>query len=126
MSCPWTSKKKKKYQVPPVRLKPGTPTCRVLQLTTEPCNTQNTVKKEDRSPARPIFFQRIDDSHCIRIHSSLTTVCCFDNCYMGKQLVAWREYCAEYWLKELQESMDWCTGHRNITEILLKMVLNTI
>ena len=26
-----------------------------------------------RSSARPIFFQRIDDSHCDRIHSSLTS-----------------------------------------------------
>ena len=26
------------------------------------------------SPARPIFFPRIDDSHCDRIHSSLTAV----------------------------------------------------
>ena len=30
----------------------------------------------------------------------------------------------EYWLKEFQESMDRCTGH-NITEILLKIALNT-
>ena len=40
--------------------------------------------------------------------------------------VALKEYCTEYWLKELQESMDRCTGHCDITEILLKMVLNTI
>ena len=45
---------------------------------------------------------------------------------MGKQPVAWEEYCAEYWLKELQESMDRCTGCRDITERLLKTVLNTI
>ena len=31
-----------------------------------------------------------------------------------------------YWLKELQEGMDRCTGRRNITEILLKTALNTI
>ena len=59
-----------------------------------------------RSPARPIFFLRIDDSHCDRIHSSLTAVCCFNNGYLGKQPVAWKEYCAEYWLKELPESID--------------------
>ena len=32
--------------------------------------------------------------------------------------VVWKEYCAEcaeYWLKELQENMDRCTGHSNIT-----------
>ena len=26
---------------------------------------------------------------------------------VGKQPVAWTEYCAEYWLKELQEGMDY-------------------
>ena len=51
-----------------------------------------------RSPAGPIFFPRIDDSHCGRIHSSLTAVCCFDNSHVGQQPVAWKEYCAEYWL----------------------------
>ena len=30
---------------------------------------------------------RIDYSHCDRIHSSLTTVHCFDGGYVGKQLV---------------------------------------
>ena len=68
----------------------------------------------------------IDDSHCDRIHSSLTAVRCFDNGYVGKQPVAWKEYCAEHWLKEFQESMDRCTGRRDVTEILLKTVLNTI
>ena len=28
----------------------------------------------DRSPARPIFFPRIDDTHCNRIHASLTAI----------------------------------------------------
>ena len=46
-----------------------------------------------RSSARPIFFPRIDDSHCGRIHSSLMDVHCFDNGYVGKQPVAWKEYC---------------------------------
>ena len=32
------------------------------------------------SPARPIFFPRIND----RVHSSLTAVQCFDNGYEGK------------------------------------------
>ena len=36
----------------------------------------------------PIFFSKIDDSHCDRIHSSLTTVHCFDDGYMGKQPMA--------------------------------------
>ena len=38
--------------------------------------------------AWPIFFLSIDDSHCNKIHSSLTAVHCFDNIYVGKQLVA--------------------------------------
>ena len=29
-------------------------------------------------------------------------------------------------LKELKKSMNWCTDHRDITEILLKVVSNTI
>ena len=79
-----------------------------------------------RSLAWPVFFPRINDSHCDRIHSSLTIVHCFDNGYVEKQAVAWKEYYAEYWLKQLQKSMDRCTGHHDITEILLKTALNTI
>ena len=47
------------------------------------------------------------------IYSSLTAVHCFDNGCVKKKPVAWKEYCAEYWLKELQESMVRCTGHRD-------------
>ena len=72
------------------------------------------------------FFPRIDDSHCDRIHSSLTAVRCFDSGYVGKQPVAWKEYCTKYWFKELQESMDRCTSPRDITEILLTTALNII
>ena len=46
--------------------------------------------------------------------------------YVGKQPLAWKEYCAEYWLKEHQESMDRYTGRCDMTEILLKTALNTI
>ena len=60
------------------------------------------------------------DSHRNRILFSLTLVHCFDIGYVGKQPVAWKEYCAKYGLKELQESMDRCTGCRNITELLLQ------
>ena len=59
-------------------------------------------------------------------YSSLTAVFCFDNDYVGKQPVAWNEYCAGYWIKELQESIDRCTGRRDIIEILLKTAFNTI
>ena len=77
-------------------------------------------------PARQVFSPRIDDSHCDRIHSSLTAVHYFDNVCVGKQSVAWKEYSATYWSKELQESMDRCIGSHDITEITLKTTLNTI
>ena len=51
---------------------------------------------------------------------------CFDCGDVGKQPVAWKEYCAENWFKELQESMDWFTGHHDITEMLLKTALDTL
>ena len=38
--------------------------------------------------------QMIDDGHCDRIHFSLFAVHCFDNGYVGKQSMAWKEYCA--------------------------------
>ena len=57
---------------------------------------------------------------------TLTTVNCFDNGYVGKQPLAWKEYCAEYWLKELQESIDRCTGRRDVSKLLLKTALNII
>ena len=79
-----------------------------------------------RHPDQPIFFSRIDGSHCDRIHSSLIAVRCFDIGYVVEQLVAWKECCIEYWFKELQKSMGRCTGRRDTTEILLKAVLNTI
>ena len=67
----------------------------------------------------------------VRHESSITyhskvAVLIFDIGYVEKQPVAWKEYCAKYWLKELQESMDRSTGCHDITEILLKTALNTI
>ena len=38
----------------------------------------------------------------------------------------WEEYYVDYWLKELQESMDRCTGRCIILEILLNTAFNTI
>ena len=80
----------------------------------------SVIRSLVRSPARPISFPRIDDSHCNRIHSSLTAVPCFDNSNVGKQAMAWKEYCADYWSKELQQSMNRCTDRRDIIEIRLK------
>ena len=62
----------------------------------------------------------------ISVSVSVNAVRCFNIGCIGKQPVAWKEYCAEYWLKELQESMDRCTGHPNTIVILLKTALNTI
>ena len=70
------------------------------------------------SRACEIFFPGIDDSHSDWIHSS--PVHRFNNGYVGRQPMTWKEYCREYWLKEHQKSMARCTCRRNITEILLK------
>ena len=68
----------------------------------------------------------MDDSYCDRIHPSITTVHGFHNGYVGKQPVAWEEYCEECWLKDLQARVDRCTGHCNITEILMKTAFNQL
>ena len=65
----------------------------------------------------------MDDSHCDRITFSLIPVHVFDNGYVGKQP---EEYCVQYWLKELKESMDRCTGHCNTPETVLKTAVHTI
>ena len=74
----------------------------------------------------PIFFSRIDEIHCDRIHSPLTAVRYFYDGYVGQQPMDCEEYCAEYWLKVLQESMDRCTGRPHMIEILDKTALNTM
>ena len=43
---------------------------------------------------------------------------------LEKRPVAWKKFCAENWLKELQKTMGRCTGRRDITEITSKPVLN--
>ena len=60
------------------------------------------------------------------LHSSLTDIHCFDNDFVVKQPVAWKEYCAEYWLKKLLESISRCTACWDITVITLKKACNTI
>ena len=46
---------------------------------------------------------------CCMGYSLIRKVHCSDKSYVGKQPLAWKEYSAEYCLKELQESKDWCT-----------------
>ena len=60
-----------------------------------------------------LHFDR-DLSHCDR------KLPLFASGYMGKQPVSWKEYCAEYWSKEIEEDMEGCTGRRDITDIMLK------
>ena len=48
---------------------------------------------------------KIDDSHCERIHSPLTAVCCFDDGYVVMHPVARKEYCAEYCLTLSQRTL---------------------
>ena len=72
-----------------------------------------------------VTFSFVKDSN-MEESKVLQSVRWFDNGYVGKQPVAWKENCVEYWLKELEESMDRCTSCCDITEILLKMVLNTM
>ena len=79
----------------PVRLEPRTPGLQVKHLTTEPRGTLHSYLKGFgdnklfrrslvRSSAGPMLFPRVDDSHCDRIHTSLTAVCCLENGYVWK------------------------------------------
>ena len=60
-------------------------------LTAEPPGSVSSVKYLRtggcwfETPAKPIFFQRINDSHCDMIHSSLTAVHFFSDGNVGKQ-----------------------------------------
>ena len=113
----------RKMYLMPQSLNPGQPgpSCSVGSI-----GDLRTGGRKFEPLAQPIFFPRIDDSHCSRIHVSLTAVHCFDDDYVRKQPVAWKEYCAEYCLRELWDSMDRCTGCCDINEIKLKKTFNTI
>ena len=72
--------------------------------------------------SRPIFFLRIDDSHCNRIHSSITTVHCF-------AILMWesnQKNIVQCTGIELQESMGRYIFRRNVTEVMLKIMLKPI
>ena len=55
---------------------------------------------------RGLWFDPLLGQYSFRGLMIVTTVRCFDNGNMGKQPEASKKYWAEYWLKELQESMD--------------------
>ena len=63
-----------------------------------------TWEKEVSSsiPGSANIFNKYWWCHCDRIHSSLTAVHCFENGYVIKQPVAWRDYCMEHWLTHYQ------------------------
>ena len=65
------------------------------------------------------FCTRTDDSHCNSIHSSLTTDHSFDNGYVGKQPVAYKEYFME--LEKLE-----ILGKDGLVIIILMRHLNSI
>ena len=46
--------------------------------------------------------------------------------FLGKPPVALREFQTEYWLEKTQKSMDRCTGHHDIIEIMFKTALNNV
>ena len=54
------------------------------------------------------------------------TVHCFDNSYVEKQPVAWKEFLFGVLVKRILESMDRCTDHCNIIEVMLKTVSITM
>ena len=49
---------------------------------------------------KPVLNNELAD--CSKLNG-LTAVRYFDSGHVGKQPEAWKEYCAEYWLKEFQE-----------------------
>ena len=50
----------------------------------------------------------------------------FDDVDVGKQQVALKEDCAEYWLKEILENIGRCPGQRDRNELILKMTLTAL
>ena len=60
-----------------------------------------------------------------RIHSSLTTIHCFNVCYLESRQWLGKNIVWSTGLKKLRESMETCICHCNITAIMLKMALNT-
>ena len=74
------------------------------------------------------FFPRIDDNHSDRIHSSLTPVSKIVTSVWEAVSGLERKLCkvlVKKKKKKLQVSMDMCTGHRDITEIICITALNT-
>ena len=69
--------------------------CRAPLLSRQRARLENR-RSLVRPSIQPIFLSMIDDSHCDRIHTSLASVHCFENGYVEKQPVAWKQYCTGY------------------------------
>ena len=60
------------------------------------------------------FFQRIDDGHCDRLHAYLSAGQCFNDGNVGKQPVAWEEYCMS--TGNNTQGLDRCPCQQDRTE----------
>ena len=65
---------------------------------------QHTFRSLVGFKSQPIFFLRIDDSHCCKICCFPIPVHCFEDGYVGKQPVPWKVYSAENWLKNTKKT----------------------
>ena len=78
------------------------------------------------SLAGPIFYPRINNTHGDRIHSYLSPVSIVSSMVMLESIQWLGKNIVHRWLKELQERVNWCTGGCDMTEITLKVALDTI
>ena len=82
-----------------------------------PCNSVGSVvglKTGSLISGLPSFFSRLDNGHCDSIHSTLTADHCFDNIFLGKQPVAWKNIVRSTGTKEAQGKHGWCIVRRDI------------
>ena len=84
------------------------------------CSVQDLRTGGCRFAPRLKFFRTICDSHCDRIHSSLTAVHCFDDWLGGKAASSLERILCGVLVKYLQDSINGCTGRCDIIEIMLK------
>ena len=75
-----------------------------------------------RSPARRVFFLRIDDSHFGRIRRLLL----FRRCLCGKAASGLEMVLCGVLVKRIPGSMDKCSDRGDITEITLKTALSNM
>ena len=76
------------------------------------------IRAQQDAGSIPDYFPTNADSHCDRIHSSLTADHGFAVVHVRKQQM-W-----SFGRKELEENMNVCTGIRDITDVMLKTALS--